>query len=142
MSENKDQEDIANFEQVPDYRFARLTKGQNYAYARGLLINPAHLPLALDAMLADGWRVMAVFGQTDTTRVGFLFERVAVADAQVTDAALDKFMSALANAQADLMKAEWRIIELLNANNKMVETAREQRERLRRFELLYGVLGE
>lgn len=135
-------EDLANFEQVPDYRFARLTKGQNYAYARGLLINPAHLPLALDAMLADGWRVMAVFGQTESEKVGFLFERVAVADAQVTEATLDKFMAAMAGAQADLIKAEWRIIELLNANNKMVETAREQRNRIRRFELLYGVLGE
>lgn len=68
--------DIINPPEIPDYRFARLVKGVNYAYARGLLINPVHLPGALDAMLLDGWEVISVFGQTDSEQVGFLFKRV------------------------------------------------------------------
>lgn len=66
-------------EQVADYRFARFIKGDNYAYARGLTINPTHLPKALDAMLVDGWKVLSVFGETDSERIGIIFERVATA---------------------------------------------------------------
>ena len=76
----KPPEDILNVgEQVADYRFARFIKGDNYAYARGLTINPTHLPKALDAMLVDGWKVLSVFGETDSERIGIIFERVATA---------------------------------------------------------------
>jgi hypothetical protein len=68
-------EQLAEMQTVPDYRFGRLVKGEVYAYARGLTINPSHLPGALDAMLTDGWRLLSVFGQTDSENVGFIFER-------------------------------------------------------------------
>ena len=45
--------------------------------ARGLEIAPMHLPLALDAMLLDGWALIAIFGATDTKNIGFIFERAA-----------------------------------------------------------------
>jgi len=69
-------EKLAELQEVPDYRFARLKKGKHYAYARGLTINPTHLPQALDAMLEDGWRLLSLFGQTDSEHVGFIFEKV------------------------------------------------------------------
>lgn len=60
---------------IPDYRFGRLIKGKNYAYARGLTINPIHLPKALDAMHDDGWELMAIFGETNSEKVGFIFKK-------------------------------------------------------------------
>lgn len=70
-------DDILKLDKVQDYRFGSMVKGQHYAFARGLTINPSHLPAALDAMENDGWSLMAVFGQTDSEHVGFVFKRKA-----------------------------------------------------------------
>lgn len=68
-------DDLAHAPEVPPHRFSVFRKGERYAYARGLEIAPAHLPTALDAMAADGWFLIAIFGQTDSQHVGFIFER-------------------------------------------------------------------
>lgn len=67
--------DLAAKPDVPPHRFAVMHKGRNYAYARGLEVNPIHLPVALDAMADDGWHLLAIFGQTDSQHVGFIFKR-------------------------------------------------------------------
>lgn len=67
--------DLAKIEQVPDYRFGTFMKGEHYAFARGLTINPSHLPGALDAMERDGWHLISIFGQTDSSSIGFIFRR-------------------------------------------------------------------
>lgn len=67
--------DLAHAPEVPPHRFSVFHKGEQYAYARGLEINPTHLPVALDAMAKDGWHLLAIFGQTDSQHVGFIFER-------------------------------------------------------------------
>lgn len=67
--------DLAHAPEVPPHRFSVFHKGERYAYARGLEINPTHLPTALDAMAKDGWHLLAIFGQTDSQHVGFIFER-------------------------------------------------------------------
>lgn len=68
-------DDLAHGPEVPPHRFSTFHKGKRYAYARGLEINPVHLPTALDAMAEDGWNLLAIFGQTDSKHVGFIFER-------------------------------------------------------------------
>lgn len=68
--------DLAHGQEVGKHRFTMFTKADNYAYARGLEVSPAHLPLALDAMLADGWELVSLFGQTDAKSVGFVFRWV------------------------------------------------------------------
>lgn len=70
-----DPHDLAHAPEVPPHRFSVFHKGEQYAYARGLEINPTHLPTALDAMAKDGWHLLAIFGQTDSQHVGFIFER-------------------------------------------------------------------
>lgn len=70
-------EDLAHQPEVPPHRFSMFNKGEHYAYARGLEINPSHLPTALDALLKDGWELISLFGQTDSEHVGFIFKRVA-----------------------------------------------------------------
>jgi len=35
-----------------------------------------HLPTALDAMEKDGWSLMAIFGETKSEKVGFVFRRI------------------------------------------------------------------
>ena len=67
--------DLAHKPEVPQHRFSMFNKGEHYAYARGLEINPSHLPLALDAMHLDGWELVSLFGQTDAEHVGFVFKR-------------------------------------------------------------------
>lgn len=67
--------DLAHAPEVPPHRFSVFHKGEKYAYARGLEINPTHLPTALDAMEKDGWSLVAIFGQTDSPHVGFIFRR-------------------------------------------------------------------
>lgn len=69
--------DLAEPPQLQDYRFGSMKKGKHYAFARGLAINPTHLPEALDAMQEDGWELMAIFGQTDASKIGFIFKRIA-----------------------------------------------------------------
>lgn len=71
-----DTTNLAEPPQLADYRFGSLIKGENYAYARGLTINPNHLPEALDAMHKDGWELMAIFGETDSAKIGFIFKRI------------------------------------------------------------------
>lgn len=68
--------DISAPPQLQDHRFGHMVKGEHFAYARGLTINPIHLPTALDAMLKDGWDLMAIFGDTDSAKVGFIFKRI------------------------------------------------------------------
>ena len=69
--------DLAAPPPLQDHRFGELIKGKRYAYARGLTVNPTHLPRALDAMEDDGWELMAIFGQTDASKIGFVFRRMA-----------------------------------------------------------------
>lgn len=68
-------DDLAHAPEVPPHRFSQFIKGERYAYARGLEVNPTHLPIALDEMAKDGWKLLAIFGQTDSASVGFIFER-------------------------------------------------------------------
>lgn len=68
--------DLSQPPELQDHRFGELIKGRLYAYARGLTINPIHLPTALDAMENDGWALMAIFGETSSEKVGFVFKRV------------------------------------------------------------------
>lgn len=68
--------DLAQPPELQDHRFGDLIKGEYYAYARGLTINPSHLPRALDAMQADGWELMAIFGETDSSKIGFIFKNI------------------------------------------------------------------
>lgn len=67
--------DLAHAPEVPPHRFSQFHKAGRYAYARGLEINPTHLPIALDAMAEDGWNLLSIFGATDSKHVGFIFER-------------------------------------------------------------------
>jgi len=69
-------DDLAHGPSVGPHRFTMFNKGERYAYARGLEVSPQHLPLALDAMLVDGWKLVSLFGQTDAKHVGFIFEWV------------------------------------------------------------------
>ena len=69
-------DDLAHGQEVGQHRFTTFLKGDNYAYARGLEVSPTHLPRALDAMLADGRKLVSLFGQTDAKSVGFIFEWV------------------------------------------------------------------
>ena len=69
-------QDILQLEKIQDYRFASLIKGKHYAFARGLTINPTHLPAALDAMHKDGFELMSIFGDTTTEKMGFIFRIV------------------------------------------------------------------
>lgn len=57
------------------HRFRDFYKSEHFAFARGLNVNPIHLPLALEAMREAGWELKAVFGQTTSESIGFLFER-------------------------------------------------------------------
>jgi len=68
--------DLAEPPRLQDHRFGELMKGRNYSFARGLTVNPTHLPAALDAMHDDGWELTAIFGQTDATKIGFIFKRI------------------------------------------------------------------
>jgi hypothetical protein len=61
-------------DEVPGHRFAHFHKGKRYAYAKGLEVSPIHLPAALDAMAESGWDLLAIFGETDSKNVGFIFE--------------------------------------------------------------------
>ena len=62
-------------EPVVTHRFVEWNAGEHYAFARGLSVSPQHLPVALDQMLDLGWELMAIFGQTDAEKIGFIFRR-------------------------------------------------------------------
>lgn len=68
-------DDLAHSPEIPPHRFSMFHKGEQYAYARGLEINPSHLPIALDEMAKDGWHLVSIFGATDSKNVGFIFHR-------------------------------------------------------------------
>lgn len=65
--------DVLALEKVQDYRFGSLTKGQYYSFARGLTINPTHLPAALDAMKLDGFEFVCMFGDPTSDKMGLIF---------------------------------------------------------------------
>ena len=67
--------DLAHAPEVPHHRFSTFHKAGDYGYARGLEVNPMHLPVALDAMSRSGWHLLAIFGQTDSQHIGFIFRR-------------------------------------------------------------------
>lgn len=69
-------EDLSHAPEVPPHRFSTFVKHGRWAYARGLEIAPMHLPRALEAMSRDGWDMTAVFGQTDSQNIGFIFKRI------------------------------------------------------------------
>lgn len=106
-------EDLSALERLADYRFGTLMKGTHYAYARGLTINPSHLPAALDAMKADGYELLAIFGQTDAANVGFIFR---------------------------LVGEDPRVVALLEANNALVEEKRALKQKLRLLEEAWAEL--
>lgn len=102
--------DMLQLETIQDYRFGNLVKGEHYAFARGLTINPTHLPAALDAMEADGYHLLAIFGNPNAQEIGFIFR--------------------MGGQPVDLVSIEntrlqKRVSELLQANNREVERRRK-----------------
>ena len=105
--------DLAHGPEVPHHRFSTFHEAGEYAYARGLEVNPTHLPVALDAMRKSGWHLVSLFGDTDSKHVGFIFRRAASND--MTDARrIAELMTSLNGAQA-------RINELASENKELVE---------------------
>lgn len=115
---------IAALDQIQDYRFGSMMKGEHYAFARGLTINPTHLPAALDAMEKDGWKLVAIFGQTDAQNIGFIFKRH---DPEVTEQST-AVSHALTAALENVEKLERRVKDLLHANTMLVNRYREVRD--------------
>lgn len=76
---DSDPADLAHAPEVPHHRFSVFHKAGDYAYARGLEVNPMHLPTALDAMAQSGWHLVAIFGATDSQHIGFIFRKEPVA---------------------------------------------------------------
>lgn len=62
-------------ERFPTHRFIDWFEGKHFAFARGLAVNPTHLPLALDAMLIEGWELVDCFGKPLANEMGFIFRR-------------------------------------------------------------------
>lgn len=75
ITKDSEPEDLAHAPEVPHHRFSVFHTSGDYAYARGLEVNPMHLPTALDAMAKSGWHLCAIFGQTDAQHIGFIFRR-------------------------------------------------------------------
>ena len=95
--------DVLALEKVADYRFGSLVKGQHYAFARGLTINPSHLPAALDAMKKDGFELVCIFGEAVSDKMGLIFR---------------------------MTGPDPRVQGLLEANNTLVEENRELKRRI------------
>jgi hypothetical protein len=70
-----DMVDVTDVPGLPPHRFTLFEKGKNWAYGRGLEINPSHIPTMLDRMQEDGYHLQAVFGGVEPTKVGMLFRR-------------------------------------------------------------------
>lgn len=70
-----DTRDVTETPELPPHRFALFEKGREWAYGRGLEINPSHIPAMLDRMEEDGWHLQCVFGGIEPTKVGMLFYR-------------------------------------------------------------------
>ncbi len=99
--------DMLALEKVQDYRFGSLSKGQHYSFARGLTINPTHLPSALDAMLNDGFELVCMFGDPQSDKMGLIFRHIG---------------------------PDPRVQGLLEANNVLVEENRKLKRELARFQ--------
>ena len=129
MQEALDHEpfDVLELEKVQDYRFGSLVKGKRYAFARGLTINPTHLPAALDAMAQDGFRLVCAFGDATSEKMGFIFER--------TDPEFNglEFAHGI-GVYAENERLRKRVDELLGANNAEVERRRESERKLKAFQ--------
>lgn len=67
--------DVTDTPELPPHRFTLFEKGREWAYGRGLEINPSHIPAMLDRMEGDGWHLQCVFGGIEPTKVGMLFYR-------------------------------------------------------------------
>lgn len=102
--------DLAHAPEVPHHRFSVFHEAGNYAYARGLEVNPTHLPVALEAMRMSGWHLVSLFGETDSKHVGFIFKRERP-------------------SRHELELAD-RVDELLHANTALVERNRELSQRI------------
>jgi hypothetical protein len=98
--------DVLALEKVQDYRFGSLVKGQHYSFARGLTINPTHLPAALDAMLNDGFELVCMFGDPQSDKMGLIFRHTG---------------------------PDPRVQGLLEANNREVERRRSAERLMREF---------
>ncbi len=70
-----DMVDVTDTPELPPHRFTLFEKGREWAYGRGLEINPSHIPAMLDRMEGDGWHLQCVFGGIEPTKVGMLFYR-------------------------------------------------------------------
>lgn len=68
--------DLLSIPSPPSHRFVDWHAGTHFAFARGLSVSPQHLPIALDAMLEDGWELFAIFGEPVADRIGFIFRRI------------------------------------------------------------------
>lgn len=63
--------------EVPDYRFNRVIKNEEFMYASGLSIAVSHIAEALSAMRKDNWELISVIGDVnDAKKVGFFFKRI------------------------------------------------------------------
>ncbi|QHB80509.1 hypothetical protein P6F35_gp76 [Sphingomonas phage vB_StuS_MMDA13] len=119
--------DVLALEKVQDYRFASLVKGKRYAFARGLTINPTHLPAALDAMAQDGFELVCAFGEAQSDKMGFLFKR--------TDPEFNGLEFAHGvGVYAENERLRKRVDELLGANNTEVERRREAERKWKQYE--------
>ena len=116
--------DLAHAPEVPHHRFSTFHESGNYAYARGLEVNPTHLPVALEAMRVSGWHLVSLFGNTDSQHVGFIFER------RTQDIDTQTLSHALTLALEDRDRARARVDDLLLANNVLVERNRALRRQV------------
>lgn len=118
---------IAELDHIQDYRFGSMVKNDRYAFARGLTINPQHLPEALKAMEEDDWYLLAIFGQTDAKSIGFIFRRQPSARSFANEQTLSH---ALTLALAERDKAITRSDELHHINSKLIEQRRDAQNAL------------
>jgi hypothetical protein len=121
-------DDLAHAPEVPAHRFSAFYECGQYAYARGLEVNPIHLPTALDAMRRSNWHLVAIFGQTDSQHIGFIFRRQE--ENQDLDPMMQTLLSRLGDIHGECDRLRGRIDDLLCANNDLVEKNRELRREL------------
>lgn len=119
--------DVLALEKVQDYRFGSLIKGKRYAFARGLTINPTHLPAALDAMAQDGFELVCAFGEATSDKMGFLFKMI---DPEFNGL---EFAHGI-GVYAENERLRKRVDELLGANNTEVERRREAERKWKLYE--------
>lgn len=120
--------DVLELEKVQDYRFASMIKGKNYSFARGLTINPTHLPAALDAILQDGFELVSMFGDPKSDKMGFVFRH----RAKDTDPSEFSFEDCI-DLHHENDRLRKRVNELLGHNNATLEAKRESDRKLKAF---------